>query len=191
MRYHSQVVLATGEIGQPASHVFSANGMFDPDITGVGHQPRGFDEVMALFDHYTVISSTMSATFLSVLNVGVLVDTKDQMVGISLRDQAAEQTTAEDIMEDRAISFAGISAFRGAVPVRRSKSFSPKAFLGISHPMSEVAVRGNAAANPVEQAYFHVWAAPQNGIDNAGAVQVSIDIIYTAVFTEPKNPGES
>ena len=37
-----------------AQYVFSANGLFDPNITGIGHQPRGFDEMMKFYGNYCV-----------------------------------------------------------------------------------------------------------------------------------------
>lgn len=36
------------------------NSMFDPDITNVGHQPRGFDQMSALYQRYMVNKFTMT-----------------------------------------------------------------------------------------------------------------------------------
>ncbi len=36
---------------------FAGNGCYDPDITGVGNQPRGFDEAMNIYGSYRVIGS--------------------------------------------------------------------------------------------------------------------------------------
>ena len=54
--YSDQITLNPAA-GTVSKHVFSANGLFDPNITGVGHQPRGFDQYMALYNHYTVIGA--------------------------------------------------------------------------------------------------------------------------------------
>ena len=43
-----------------AVYVLSANGMFDPNISGVGHQPRGFDQWMTMYKRYTVIGSKIT-----------------------------------------------------------------------------------------------------------------------------------
>jgi len=37
-------------------YVFNLNSVFDPNRTGVGHQPYGFDQLAALYNRYRVIS---------------------------------------------------------------------------------------------------------------------------------------
>ena len=39
---------------------FCANGMYDPNVTGTGHQPLLFDQYMALYHKYAVTSSRIS-----------------------------------------------------------------------------------------------------------------------------------
>ena len=41
----------------PAVKYFSANGCYDPYISGTGHQPRGFDQWTAFYDHYCALRS--------------------------------------------------------------------------------------------------------------------------------------
>ncbi len=40
-------------------HVFSLNGMFDPNVTGTGVQPLGFDQWAAFYTQYQVLSSSI------------------------------------------------------------------------------------------------------------------------------------
>lgn len=46
-------------------HVFSANGLYDPDVTSTGNQPRLFDQYMALYNHYTVVAAAISVETLA------------------------------------------------------------------------------------------------------------------------------
>lgn len=43
--------------------VFSLNGLFDPDVSGAGHQPRGFDQWMALFKRFKVFKVDVELRF--------------------------------------------------------------------------------------------------------------------------------
>ncbi len=45
--------------GAPATYVFSCNGLYDPNITGTGHQPHGFDQLMQNYKNYQVLSSSI------------------------------------------------------------------------------------------------------------------------------------
>lgn len=39
-------------------HNFNLNSLFDPDRTGLGHQPYGFDQLSTLYEKYRVISAS-------------------------------------------------------------------------------------------------------------------------------------
>lgn len=57
--------LLTGNGLAPVHRDFSANGLYDPDITGVGHQPRGFDQMMAIYEKYIVTGVKVEVWFAS------------------------------------------------------------------------------------------------------------------------------
>lgn len=44
-------------------NVFRANSIYDPDVTGVGIQPYGHDELEAIYSAYTVYASKIKASF--------------------------------------------------------------------------------------------------------------------------------
>ncbi|WP_219929646.1 hypothetical protein, partial [Achromobacter pulmonis] len=43
--------------GTVDTHIFRANSVYDPDESGVGHQPTGFDQLMEFFQYYTVVAA--------------------------------------------------------------------------------------------------------------------------------------
>ncbi len=192
LKYHAGISLESGAFGDSDSHVFSANGMFDPDITAVitGHQPRGFDQLMQLYDHFVVLGSQCTATFIQTADVQGSADSLSQSVGIILRDRAPVLTNQNDILEDRNVKWRVLSNFRSGNPVRVVKKFSAKYFLGRASPLSDPHLKGSVTENPVEQAYYQIFVAPI--IDAAGGVvQVSVDITYIAKLIEPVQPSIS
>lgn len=48
-----------------ALQTFRLNSIFDPDYTGVGHQPMGHDQLSELYQKYKVISCTIDAKIVS------------------------------------------------------------------------------------------------------------------------------
>jgi len=66
-----------------AESVFRLNSLFDPDFTGVGHQPYGFDQLSGLYAKYKVLRVTfrLIATTTSNLNnvtIGAVVQGPEQ-----------------------------------------------------------------------------------------------------------------
>lgn len=191
LKYHAGLLLQSDIVGTPDSHLYSCNGMFDPDITGGGHQPRGFDQLMALYDHYVVLTSKCVATFMQTTGIPSQLDSLSQSVGIVLRDNASFLTNQNAILEDRNVSWRCLSAFTGGNPIRVVKSFSARKYLGRASPLSDHQLKGNSLTNPVEQAYFQVFVAPIGVNQNMGSVQVSVDLTFVAMLIEPKQPAES
>lgn len=174
--------------GIPGIQLFNASSCYDPDTTGVGHQPRGFDQWMTMFDHFTVIGSKITVTY------SLVAQSADRtvMTGVNLKDFTTTPTDKNDYMEGRNVRSCLLSggATGDARKCSLTMTYSPKKFLSISKPMSDASIKGGAGGNPSENAYFHCWAAPTGSADiESIAYQVVID--YLVVFTEPKQPSQS
>jgi hypothetical protein len=57
LRYSTTVSMATTSGAITFTQVFRANDLFDPDFTGTGHQPMGFDQLMTWYNHFCVVSA--------------------------------------------------------------------------------------------------------------------------------------
>lgn len=49
--------------GVVGTYVFTLSGLYDPNISGTGHQPMGFDEIMPFYEHYHVLRADVHVTF--------------------------------------------------------------------------------------------------------------------------------
>lgn len=182
LRYCTPLALNCS-VGTTVAYVFSANGLYDPDITGSGHQPYGFDQLMAMYNHYTVISSKCQVRWYNNTNFPV-------NCGIALRDDSSgvNGTAISQILEtpgtvSRMLGASASQDSAGAV----SKGFSCRRFFTRRTPIIEDAnLRGTAAANPTEQAYFHVFATPNLDTDDPPQITGTVVIDFIAWFTEPK-----
>lgn len=188
--YYDNVTLSALGAATLGTYIFSANGCYDPNITGTGHQPRGFDQVMAMYDHYLVVGSKITVRYQNV-STGTR-----PYVGISLRDNTTTMAELED-----AIEYSGTIA--SARPLNRlstadeagtgsslmlTSKCNPHRFLG--RMRNDPDLRGNNATNPVEQAFYHIWGSDPVGIA-AGDINLIVKIEYSVLYSEPKLPGSS
>ena len=75
---------------------FRANSLFDPDFTGVGHQPLHYDELNVPYDHYTVYGSKITVTVINVTGSAQVPGT----MGIFLDDDTTlTYTTGDQVIE--------------------------------------------------------------------------------------------
>lgn len=184
--YASQFQLDAGVAGVPGVYVFSANGLFDPDITGVGHQPRGFDQIMALYDHYVVIAVKVKFEMAPASSTASNV----ARCGITLKDSSTVFTNANNYMEAGYTIWSLASVGGTSEGVKFEKAYNPNKFLGRSKPLADAELKGSASANPTEQAFLHLWTAPVQSLD-AGPFDCQVHLEYSVVFIEPKIPGQS
>lgn len=172
--------LNPGVAGVQDEYVFSANGLYDPDISGTGHQPLGFDQWMSMYDHYTVVGSRI--TVFGRNNEA----SYSQFLGVRYSDTASVSTDQVRTIENgrcvyRLLGAANDHNDTGSV----SMGMNIGKMLGRPQPLNEDSLRGSISGNPAEQAYWHIFAFPDSAADTS-SVRVSVQIEYVAVFTEPK-----
>lgn len=186
LKYCELIALNPG-LGTLAYHNFSANGCFDPNVSGTGHQPLGFDQYMVFYDHYTVIGSKITIK-------GQAEDTTSEMlVGIFLNDDTAFlPTTGQHACELPGSRYTLVSEKDNGENTSWSltRRYSTRKQDSSRAPLSNPDLKGSAASNPAEQTYFTVWAAPVGAADLAG-VNVWVHIEYLIIFHEPKDLAQS
>lgn len=165
--------------GIPDTYVFSLNGLYDPNITGIGHQPLGFDELMAMYNHYTVVSSRAKVQFNNT-------DAANACTAIlQIKDTATTSTDMSTVIENGRCVYCVLGPESGGSAVKSlSINCSMKQFFGKTI-VTEHDYRGSISANPNEQVYLHITAAPRTTSDQ-DAVFVTVQIDYLALLHEPK-----
>lgn len=187
LRYADTFDLNPSAVSQAvASHIFSANGLYDPNITGVGHQCRGFDQLMTLYDHYVVLGAKATFTFDNSGN-------EDSMYcGIALRDSSTSIGTLNSCRESGSVRQT-ITPGTGSRPTVISYKLNPSKFLGRSRAMSDPELKGSDSANPTEQCYFHAFCAKTDQVSGLDPIAVHCGVVidYIVALIEPKQPAQS
>lgn len=164
--------------GALSSNTFSANGIFDPDITGIGHQPLYRDVYAGVYDNYVVIGSEMTATFITDTA------TRATLVGVCGDDNATFSTTATTRSEQNNSEQLWIGANTGgSIEKTLTVTYSPQKDLGVDAAGDGSFLATGVGANPADQWYFIVYAQQFASVATQ-AVLVKVMIEYTVKFTK-------
>lgn len=180
LRYFEPAVGLSSGAGTVGSYIFSANGMYDPDVTSTGHQPMPFDQLMLSFEHYTVVRSKIMVQFRSNENTLPV----DVCLSVNANNVSATSIIALNenglLLRDRLppIPYSGhIKTLAIGTDIAK--------FQGVPNIMDAEELRGSLTSNPTEQTYFHVgiWNALSAAVVS---VTAEVTIEYEAWFTEPR-----
>lgn len=183
--YYDQNTFSTGAVSA-GGYVFAANGLYDPNITGTGHQPMGFDQLMLFYEHYTVTSAKITVNFYNG-------DADDSVVvGILIAPSETVETNFSKLNENGMLTKRWLNANAG----NGNNLCTLTAYANIAKingkdkVINDDVFRGDIGANPTEVTYFHLFAYNQVTA-NVVAVPFEIMIEYTALFAEPKKMTQS
>lgn len=184
---YSITLVGVGRI--PGTYVVSLNGCFKPQINATdplkNHQPRGFDQLMAMYDHFTVIGCKVR------VDCHNNSDTHPCLVMGTVRDSTLVGGDVTDYLESSNCQFKLLGTEgSGTGDKQLMINVNPNQFLGRSKPLADPQLKGSTSANPVEQCYLHVSANPFDYFTNT-SVSVMISLDYTVILTEPKQPAQS
>lgn len=92
LKYAGDVALNPGVTGLAATQVFQ-NSAYDVDLTSAGHQPAGWDQLIALYEHCTVYAIDYKVQFQST-------DTGVSVSGIYVSDNSTSDTDYRVFIEN-------------------------------------------------------------------------------------------
>lgn len=173
----------------PAKQIIVANSCYKPDFLNAGHQPRGFDQMMLVYNHCTIIGSKIRAMFVNPGNTNVIPGN----IGVALSAGAEFVTTNAfiDTLENKYVSrprlhgTLGLTGV-GANSVVITKKFSAKKFFGKKTIVGDSLYRHNDSSNPSEMAFFELFQYPNSSGNDPDPIIVEFIVDYICVFTEPK-----
>jgi len=167
--------------GTAAVNVFNLMGLFDPNVTGIGHQPTGFDQYMAIFEQYVVYGCRWRVT------ITASSDTALAFVGVTASDQVTAQSDPRVYVENGMTQWKILGSSGGAGPaIAEFAGYVDMAKIHgmpMSQYLAESSHAGNVTASPTEGAFLHVWAAPADGITDLSALLAVVELeFFTDVF---------
>lgn len=159
---------------------FSCNSLFNPNASYTGNQPLYFDQLMAVYNHYTVVGSKCKTTCCPKIDMGTGValilsgyiddDTATGVVGdINLamsRPGARTESGTRQVLQPITLYWSGWKTFGG-------------------NPVGDPNMTGTVATSPAEQSFFTMSFFDFEG--GSGTCGFLSEIEYTVVFDELKS----
>lgn len=167
--------------GTAGVYVFAANGLFDPNISAVGHQPAGFDQYMALYNQYVVLGSTIKVSF-SNTDPNV-----QQVVGIFVEDLS---TTTGDIRRyvESGNGVWTVTSIGGSSSGMAPTVLKHKLDLQKYHHQNiytEDNYAGTSSGNPADTQYFHIVGCAADGSTDSASISLNVEIRFDVIFRDP------
>jgi len=180
------ILPSTGTAGAARFYVFSANSVYDPNVSGAGHQPLYRDEMATVYAKYTVIASYIKITFYQ--NDGT-----QQNFGIVVSKDTTLNADPQTLMEQ----YGGSRAMQPSLmnePIVASKSFNAKRFFGVKSVQTlwaddlQRTDRGSSPSSSVHT-YYNVWSSPLDStVALSATMRCQAKITYVCAWHEPQDP---
>jgi hypothetical protein len=175
--YAGYVTLSPG--ASYGEQIFSGNGLYDPDITGTGLQPMYFDQLMAMYSKYCVISSKLEV---QAWNANASSATM-AAIGVYCNTEVGASATFNNAISQPRTKWRALANATGGTVIPIVDSNSTANMFGKRFVVDEDDLHGTSSTNPSSQFYWHIFAADPDGSSNVVA-DITFRIQYRVRFLE-------
>lgn len=161
---------------------YRANGMYDPTVAAGGHQPMLFDQLSALYNHFTVVQSRCKL-IISPAIISATASNSSTIVCLSIDDNASDTRAVQDIIETDSNAKWGVMSPESKLTL--VTDWKAADYFGgdiIDNPN----FRGSASADPTEQSVYTISYQNLSG-SVTQYYDVFVLIEYRAVWSELKD----
>ena len=178
---YSQNAFITLTAGAFTIQQFACNGLYHPDTTtpGTTTQPLYFDQLMAVYNHYAVVSSKISIQLAgstatnNSLGFGVYVDDDTTGVTAGFRDLITQPGSQW-----------GQCNTLVSQPKMLYAYWNSKRFFGTDTPWKQDELSGSVGANPAEMSHFTIGVTDLSS--QTATWVATVEIVYDVVWEELK-----
>lgn len=181
MKYSEQVT--TDANGQ---YRFNLNSIYDPNQTGTGHQPYGFDTLSTLYNRYRVISCGWRIQCNWTSNQTA----QPVLVGAIPANEALTFLSMAELRENPRAKYISQNYGAGTLTLG-GKTYIPS-LVGRTKAqyMADDRYQATMSTSPSELAILNIATAP-NGLDSTAATSIQVLLEYTVEFFDIKHLSQS
>lgn len=189
LRYAQAVVLnpPAGSGNAYAQYTFRSNDLYDPDVTGTGNQPLGYDEWSRFYPNWIVLGSkirvTLSSSAINANGIPAVFGVFQSSISGSGLPSITNPAT---LVEQPGVSWRQVSSWSGSSKIPSvSCSYSPRKYWAGRDPRSNIGLWGQTSSSPGYQNFYVVWAASVDGATDLDALYGMVTIDYIVEFRDP------
>lgn len=183
LKYSEMSVNFTGS-ATPAAQVYRSS-LFDPNLTGVGHQPQYFDQLAAVYGRYCVLGMQ------AIVEVSNNSSTIPAFGVISFADLDISAQSVESLSEWKYTKKFPIGTANGRGSFTISTPFVETAkIMGQPKVETDSNLYASVLATPTDPWYVIIKMAADDGTSTIN-VYCKITIVFDVIFKEVSTPGES
>lgn len=171
----------------PSAQVFRINSLFDPNLTGTGHQPLWFDQLSIPYGKYLVVAARVEAEIINLNTANGIAKC------VSLYDDVDNSANiVQELSESRYARevISGMQTGSNAVEKLIMPVIPIAKLFGQKEIESDPDVYSLVTTNPQDVAYYIFKAKASDGI-NAMAITVNFTIYFDCIFKELQSPTSS
>lgn len=161
---------------------FNLASIYDPDTTGVGHQPMMYDQYSELFERYLVVGVNWRVTYVNSSG------SQSALIGATVGDENATTTDPIRYIENKVTKWnvlaptgggAVIRTLAGRIENARVHGQDPRLFL------AEQDFQATFGTNPAEAIFLNIWASDAAG-GSCPAVYLVVELSYDVLMLGTK-----
>lgn len=183
---YAQQITLTSVAGAPATHTYCLNGLYDPDITTTGGQPRYFDTLCganntaAPYNKYVVKAARAKVIAFDQGPDSAGVPT---MIGLtSCPSSTTAPNSIGELMQRNDTNYGYLGHYYGGKPFAQvTRTTDIAATLGVKDLEDNGNVQAQYNANPSNLVYLYVVAAPMNQ-SSEPTIVLQVEIRYWVKF---------
>ena len=187
MRYVAHLEPSAAVAGNAWFNTFSLNSTFDPDRTGVGHQPWGRDQMATLYNTYRVVGCKVTV---NAMNHGD--NSVGDIVGMTFHNNQSFSTSTnlDELCERPLTTWALIPGReKGADSKIISKDANFAKITGSNAYLIDDTYKTGKGGSPTNEIFVTFFAhstRPLNSALTQGELTFQVTLTYDVIWTEPE-----
>lgn len=176
--------------GQPTlDQVYRANSLFDPDLTGTGFQPNGFDEWSAFYNRYRVHACKIEA---KIISTSATSPGNAGFISIVPTNEATlSGTLIEGVLGNAYCKWANYGPNVGTSTTQLSNYINIGNFMGKEGVPYDDVNQAAVTANPAREVFWHATVQSADQTSSVSNIRVMFILTYYTEFFSRKELARS